>query len=122
MQAAGKYLNLFHFYKVIFFLQLHEECDSFGTNVVRTTTLIERLRLLVTDNPSVDKALLSELSRLLDPTGDDGYLKKEEFVKIGIKVSAGTVFRLEEGVIFSPSYYKLHLTIYIYTFETFSVD
>ena len=76
-------------------LQLHEECDSLGTNVVRTTTLIERLRLLVRDNSSVDKALLGELSRLLDPTGDDGYLKKEEFVKIGIKVSAETVLHLE---------------------------
>ena len=73
-------------------MQLHEECDSLGTSVVRTTTLIERLSLLVSDNPSVDKALLSELSGLLDPTGDDGYLKKEEFVKIGIKVSGGTVF------------------------------
>ena len=66
--------------------QLYNECDNFGTDVVRTTTLIERLSLMVGSNPHVDKTLLKYLSILLDPRGDDGYLKKEEFVEIGLKV------------------------------------
>ena len=41
---------------------------------------------MVGSNPAVDKSLLKELSRLLDPNGDDSYLKKTEFVEIGIKV------------------------------------
>ena len=40
---------------------------------------------MVGSNPAVDKNLLNELSRLLDPNGDDSYLKKTEFVEIGIK-------------------------------------
>ena len=42
---------------------------------------------MVGNNPNVDKDLLKELSLLLDPRGDDGYLKKEEFVETGLKVS-----------------------------------
>ena len=42
---------------------------------------------MVGSNPHVDKALLKELSMLLDPRGDDGYLKKEEFIEIGLKVN-----------------------------------
>ena len=41
---------------------------------------------MVGSNPHVDKTLLKDLSILLDPRGDDGYLKKEEFVDIGLKV------------------------------------
>ena len=41
---------------------------------------------MVGSNPHVDKTLLKDLSILLDPRGDDGYLKKEEFVEIGLKV------------------------------------
>ena len=67
-------------------MQLYHECDILGTDVVRTTTLIERLGLMVGNNPHVDKALLRDLSILLDPRGDDGYLKKDEFVEIGLKV------------------------------------
>ena len=67
-------------------MKLHQECDPLGTNVVRTTTLIEQLSLMVGNNPNVDKALLRELSSLLDPSGDDGYHKKDEFVEIGLKV------------------------------------
>ena len=54
--------------------------------MVRATTLVERLSLMVGSNPHVDKTLLKDLSILLDPRGDDGYLKKEEFVEIGLKV------------------------------------
>ena len=66
---------------------MYHECDILGTNVVRTTTLIERLSLMVANNPHVDKALLKNLSILLDPRGDDGYLKKDEFVEVGLKVN-----------------------------------
>jgi hypothetical protein len=41
---------------------------------------------MVGNNPHVDKALLKNLSILLDPRGDDGYLKNDEFVEIGLKV------------------------------------
>ena len=41
---------------------------------------------MVGSNPHVDKTLLKDLSILLDPRGDDGYLKKDEFVEIGLKV------------------------------------
>ena len=41
---------------------------------------------MVGNNPHVDNALLKNLSILLDPRGDDGYLKKDEFVEIGLKV------------------------------------
>lgn len=65
--------------------KLHEECDSFGTGVVRTTVLVQKLKYLVKDNPTVDKEHLTELSRLLDPKDDDGHVKKEEFIAIGMK-------------------------------------
>ena len=42
---------------------------------------------MVGNNPNVDKDLIKELSLLLDPRGDDGYLKQDEFVKTGIKVA-----------------------------------
>ena len=46
---------------------------------------------MVGSNPHVDKALLKELSMLLDPRGDDGYLKKEEFIEIGLKVKVNAL-------------------------------
>ena len=55
--------------------------------MVRTTTLVESLSQMVGNNPNVDKDLLKELSLLLDPRGDDGYLKQDEFVETGLKVS-----------------------------------
>lgn len=63
---------------------LHEECDSFDTGVVRATNLVQKLKLLVKDNPAVNKDFLDELSRLLDPKDDDAHVKKEEFVAIGM--------------------------------------
>ena len=42
---------------------------------------------MVGNNPNVDKDLLKELSLLLDPRGDDGYLKQDEFVETGLKVA-----------------------------------
>jgi len=65
--------------------KLHEECDSLGTGVVRTTVLVQKLKYLVKDNPTVDKEHLTELSRLLDPKDDDGHVKKEEFIAIGME-------------------------------------
>ena len=49
---------------------------------------------MVGSNPHVDKTLLKDLSILLDPRGDDGYLKKEEFVEIGLKVYSWILHRL----------------------------
>ena len=46
---------------------------------------------MVGNNPNVDKDLLKELSLLLDPRGDDGYLKLDDFVETGLKV-ANTIF------------------------------
>ena len=54
--------------------------------MVRTTTLVESLSQMVGNNPNVDKDLLKELSLLLDPRGDDGYLKQDDFVETGLKV------------------------------------
>ena len=59
--------------------------------MVRTTTLVDSLSQMVGNNPNVDKDLLKELSLLLDPRGDDGYLKQDEFVETGLKV-ANTIF------------------------------
>ena len=46
---------------------------------------------MVGNNPNVDKDLLKELSLLLDPRGDDGYLKQDDFVETGLKV-VNTIF------------------------------
>ena len=72
---------------IISYIQLYQECDHFQTNVVRTTALVESLSQMVGNNPNVDKDLLKELSLLLDPRGDDGYLKQDEFVETGLKVA-----------------------------------
>ena len=48
--------------------------------------MVESLSQMVGNNPNVDKDLLKELSLLLDPRGDDGYLKQDDFVETGLKV------------------------------------
>ena len=49
--------------------------------------MVDSLSQMVGNNPNVDKDLLKELSLLLDPRGDDGYLKQDEFVETGLKVA-----------------------------------
>ena len=53
--------------------------------------MVDSLSQMVGNNPNVDKDLLKELSLLLDPRGDDGYLKQDDFVETGLKV-ANTIF------------------------------
>ena len=94
---------------IISYIQLYQECDHFQTNVVRTTTLVESLSQMVGNNPNVDKDLLKELSLLLDPRGDDGYLKQDEFVETGLKVASTIVTSLLHLLYFGNLCYNGYL-------------
>ena len=66
---------------------MYQECDKLGTNAVKTTALVGQLGMMVGDNPHIDNSLLKQLTVFLDPSGDDGYLKRDEFVESGLRVS-----------------------------------